>query len=306
MFNDLCIFAKKNGCRVLENEPMKKHTSFHIGGPAKLFIEPSDKESLLRVIKKAGKLAVPYAVIGNGSNLLAEDGGFDGAVIHLGERFGKIMLADEETIFCEAGANLMKVCNFALENSLTGLEFAYGIPGSAGGAVFMNAGAYGGEMKDVICKCEHITDKLHFGEYAPDALNLGYRYSVYSDNNFIITGIYLKLRKGDKSTIKSCMTELYGRRKEKQPLEYPSAGSTFKRPDGYFAGKLIQDCGLMGRRVGGAMVSEKHAGFVINYDNATCEDVLSLCNCIEKTVYEEYGVHLCKEVKLLSQVKKWN
>ncbi|MBE6818813.1 MAG: UDP-N-acetylmuramate dehydrogenase [Ruminococcaceae bacterium] len=299
MYQTICDYARSLGCNAVENEPMKQHISFKVGGNAKAFIEPNSEENLLKILQKCKESAVHYAVIGNGSNLLVRDEGFEGVVIHLGSAFGKMELVGEDTIWCEAGAGLMKVCNFALANALTGLEFAYGIPGSAGGAAFMNAGAYGGEMKDVLYKCTHIDNALQSGALEGDALALSYRYSAYCDNGAIITGLYMKLKKGEKTAIKAKMEELYGRRKDKQPLEYPSAGSTFKRPEGYFAGKLIEDAGLKGARVGGAAVSEKHAGFVVNLGGATCSDILQLCDNIHQSVMERYGVSLEREVKIL-------
>ena len=299
MYTKLCEYARSLGCKAAENEPMSKHISFKLGGAAKAFIEPNSEENLIKIIKKCVSCGVPYAVIGNGSNLLVRDEGIDGAVIHLGADFGKIELIDDTTVFCEAGASLMKVCNFALEHSLTGLEFAYGIPGSAGGAAFMNAGAYGGEMKDVLVKCTHIDRNLTPGALAGEALDLSYRHSAYENNGCVITGLLLKLQKGDAAAIKARMDDLYGRRKAKQPLEYPSAGSTFKRPEGYFAGKLIEDAGLKGAAVGGAAVSEKHAGFVINKGGATCADVLRLCEKIDSEVRAKFGVGLEREIKIL-------
>ena len=299
MYTEICDFARSLGCEAVENEPMKKHISFKLGGNARAFIEPDSEESLLKILKKCRELSLHYAVIGNGSNLLVADEGFEGVVIHLGNAFGEIRLLAEDVIYCQAGASLMKVCNFALEHSLTGLEFAYGIPGSAGGAAFMNAGAYGGEMKDVLQKCTHIGSDLQPGELSEAALELAYRHSAYCDNGAVITGLYMKLQKGEKAQIKAKMEELYGKRKAKQPLEYPSAGSTFKRPEGYFAGKLIEDAGFKGARVGGAAVSEKHAGFVVNLGGATCADVLALCDKIHKEILEKDGVSLEREVKIL-------
>jgi UDP-N-acetylmuramate dehydrogenase len=216
----------------------------------------------------------------------------------LGNKFSEVKLIDENVIFAQAGASLTKVCRFALENELSGLEFAYGIPGSCGGAAFMNAGAYGGEMRDVLYKCEHIDSNGNLGALQGDELELSYRHSAYYNNNCIVTGLYFKLDNGDKDEIKSKMTDLIGRRKEKQPIEYPSAGSTFKRPEGYFAGALIQECGLKGATVGGAQVSEKHAGFVINIGGATCNDVLELCKKVSDTVYKEKGVKLEMEIRV--------
>jgi UDP-N-acetylmuramate dehydrogenase len=237
-------------------------------------------------------------VVGNGSNLLVSDEGIDACVILLGNKFSEVKLIDKNVIFAQAGASLTKVCRFALENELSGLEFAYGIPGSCGGAAFMNAGAYGGEMRDVLYKCEHIDSNGNLGDLQGDELELSYRHSAYYNNNCIVTGLYFKLDNGDKDEIKSKMTDLIGRRKEKQPIEYPSAGSTFKRPEGYFAGALIQECGLKGATVGGAQVSEKHAGFVINIGGATCNDVLELCKKVSDTVYKEKGVKLEMEIRV--------
>lgn len=299
MYEEILEYASSLACTVRANEPMKKHISFKVGGTADVFIEPESLESLMKIMKKVKSLQLKCAVIGNGSNLLIPDEGYRGVIIHLGEKFGKIELVGDDTIFAEAGASLMKVCTFALENELSGLEFAYGIPGSAGGAAFMNAGAYGGEMKDVINKCTHIDSLLNYGELSEDELDLAYRHSAYSDNGYVITGVYIKLKKADKAEIKAKMSELYQRRKDKQPLEYPSAGSTFKRPEGMFAGKLIDECGLRGKSIGGAMVSEKHAGFVINYCNASCKDILELCEAVSTEVRKRFGVSLEKEVRVL-------
>ena len=227
-----------------------------------------------------------------GSNLLVSDEGIDACVIMLGKGFDDVRLIDETTVFAEAGAQLIKLCTFALDNGLTGLEFAYGIPGSCGGAAFMNAGAYGGEMKNVLYKCDHIDPYGEKGSLSGEELKLSYRHSAYYDNGCIVTGLYLKLQKGSKDEISAKMKELLKRRKDKQPLEYPSAGSTFKRPEGYFAGALIEECNLKGCTVGGAQVSEKHAGFVINRGGATCKDVLELCKKVSDTVLGEKGVEL--------------
>ena len=299
MYNKICEFARSLGCTALENEPMKNHITFRLGGAAKAFIEPNSEESLRAVLEKCRAWDLRVAVVGKGSNLLVRDEGFDGVVIHLGDAFGEIALVGEDTILCRAGASMMKVCRFALEHGLTGLEFAYGIPGTAGGAAYMNAGAYGGEMKDVLLACTHLDSTLTAGELCGDDLALSYRHSAYCDNGFVITSLRLRLQKGDKAAIREKMEELYGRRKEKQPLEYPSAGSTFKRPTGFFAGKLIEDAGLKGYRVGGAEVSRKHAGFVVNVDNASCNDVLTLCADVQRIVSETFGVSLEKEVKVL-------
>ena len=277
---------------------MSLHTTFKIGGNARLVVYPKNEEEISEFVKCAKAENVRLIAIGNGSNLLVDDGGIDACVLILGEPFAEIKLIDDETIYAKAGAKLITLCRFAYENSLSGLEFAYGIPGSAGGAAFMNAGAYGGEMKDVLYKCEHIDSNGNVGALEGEKLALSYRHSAYYDNGSIITGLYLKLKKGDKAEIKAKMDDLIGRRRAKQPLEFPSAGSTFKRPEGYFAGALIEQCGLKGKSIGGAQVSEKHAGFVINKGNATCSDVLNLCKACSDKVFEETGVKLEMEIRV--------
>ena len=287
------------GCEVKENVSMKDYTTFKTGGNCQLLISPNSVGALTEIVKECNKSDIPYTVLGNGSNVLVNDEGLNGIVIHIAENLSKIKLLDDTTIYCEAGVKLGTLCNFALDNSLSGLEFAFGIPGSIGGAVFMNAGAYGGEMKDVVTKVCHIDTDGNEGCLIGDNLSFGYRKSAYEENGYIITGIEISLKKGNQSDIKEKMTELLGRRKDKQPLEYPSAGSTFKRPEGYFAGALIEECGLKGKQIGGARVSEKHAGFVINYDNATSTDILELMDFITETVKREKGVTLTPEVRIL-------
>ncbi|MDE7124643.1 MAG: UDP-N-acetylmuramate dehydrogenase [Eubacterium sp.] len=277
---------------------MKNHTTFKVGGNAAFMVFPASENEAAEIIKFCSQQGIRLIAIGNGSNLLVSDNGIDACVMCFGNDFSEIRLIDDETIFAQSGASLMKLCRFALEHSLSGLEFAYGIPGSCGGAAFMNAGAYGGEMKDVLCKCSHIDKNGNIGTLEGDEMKLSYRHSVYYDNGCIITGIYLKLKKGSKEDIKAKMDDFLQRRKDKQPLEYPSAGSTFKRPEGYFAGALIEECGLKGKSVGGAQVSEKHAGFVINKGNATCSDILQLCNICSETVMKEKGVKLEMEIRV--------
>ncbi len=282
----------------MQNEPMAKHTTFKIGGNASLVVYPESETQISEIVKAAKQTGIRLITIGNGSNLLVDDDGIDACVMILDEHFSDIKLIDEETIYASAGAMLIKVCRFAYENGLSGLEFAYGIPGTCGGGAFMNAGAYGGEMKDVLVKCSHIDKDGNIGCLENDDLKLSYRHSAYYDNDCIITGLYLKLKKGDKAEIKEKMDDLISRRRNKQPLEFPSAGSTFKRPEGYFAGALIEDCGLRGRSVGGAQVSEKHCGFVINKGGATCRDVLELCKICSDTVYDKKGVKLEMEIRV--------
>lgn len=296
--NRIIDLAKELGCSYAENEPMASHTSFKIGGPARLVVYPKSKEDIAEFVKLCNELKIRYMAVGNGSNLLVSDDGIDACIIMIGADYSEVKLVDDTTIYADSGASLMKVCRFALEHSLTGLEFAYGIPGSCGGAAFMNAGAYGGEMKDVLYKCEHIDQNGDLGELVGDELDLSYRHSAYYSNDCVITGLYMKLQKGDATAIKEKMNDLLGRRKDKQPLEYPSAGSTFKRPEGYFAGALIEECGLKGKSVGGAQVSTKHAGFVINTGGATCKDVMDLCKFVSDTIYNEKGVKLEMEIRV--------
>ncbi len=289
---------KDIGCEVRADEPMKQHTSFRIGGAADWFVTVHDERQLRDVLALARRENIPVFVLGNGSNLLVSDKGIRGIVLRLGGAFCDIGLNSDGTIHCGAGAQLSRLCAFALERSLTGLEFAWGIPGSCGGAALMDAGAYGGEMKDVIVSCEHICLATgESGRFAGDELDFAYRHSVYSGGGYVITALNLRLEKGDKEVIRARMDELMGRRKDKQPLEYPSAGSIFKRPEGYFAGGLIEQCGLKGAQTGGAQVSPKHAGFIVNVGGATCEDVLTLIGSIQRKVKEETGVDLECEVR---------
>lgn len=295
---ELIELLNKLKCDYAENEPMNRHTTFRIGGNARLVVYPESEEQISQIVKCCRAYDIRLITIGNGSNLLVADEGIDACVMILDDHFAQIRMLDDETIFVTAGTMLIKVCRFALEHSLTGLEFAYGIPGSCGGGAFMNAGAYGGEMKDVLYKCTHIDSEGNQGSLEGDALKLSYRHSAYYDNGCIITGLYLKLKKGDKTEIKAKMDDLLSRRRDKQPVEFPSAGSTFKRPEGNFAGALIQQCNLKGKSVGGAQISEKHAGFVINKGGATCADVLSLCSLCSDTVYKETGVRLEMEIRV--------
>lgn len=301
MYETVAALAKKLGSDVEYNAPMCKYTSFKAGGAASLLITPNSIPSLQEIIAACKKNNTEYYILGNGSNVLVRDGGIDGAVIRLGSDISKITLLDENTIFAEAGASLKSICMFALEHSLTGLEFAYGIPGTLGGAVYMNAGAYGGEMKDVLYSVSHIDSDGEIGELTKEELNLSYRRSAYTDNGFVITSAILKLKKGNYDDIKAKMNELLGKRKEKQPIEFPSAGSTFKRPEGYFAGALIEDCNLKGKSIGGAQVSEKHAGFIINKNKATAADILDLIQFVQDKVYEKHGVQLETEVKIIGK-----
>lgn len=278
------------------NEPLSRHTSFKIGGEAKIYIEPENEDHLIFTLKLLDKFNIDYMIIGHGSNLLFSDDGFNGAVIHLSGDFKEIKIENDE-IYCGAASSLIKICEEARKNSLTGLEFAYGIPGSAGGAAYMNAGAYGGEMKDVIVSCEYLDEEYNKKIIYSDALDFSYRHSFFSNRSCIILRVNLKLKKGEKQEISALMEDIMGRRKAKQPLEYPSAGSVFKRPEGYFAGALVEELGFKGYSVGGAQVSEKHAGFIINKGGATANDVLTLIKEIQDKVKKEKGVELECEIK---------
>ena len=297
--NNFIEFADEHGIKFLEHEDLSKHTSFKIGGPAEFFVKPKNKEQVSAVVDYCEKNSVPLLPLGKGSNVLVSDNGINGVVMYFGSDFGKIELIDENTIYCEAGAGLAALCNFALENELTGLEFAYGIPGSVGGAVFMNAGAYGGEIKDVIVYADHVDKNGKAGKFTGEELEMSYRHSVYSGKEYFITGAAFKLKKGEKAEIKAKMDDLIGRRFDKQPMDKPSAGSTFKRPEGAFASALIDQCGLKGYRVGGAEVSTKHAGFVVNIGGATCEDVLRLIKDVQEKVKNDTGFFLEPEVEIL-------
>lgn len=301
MYETLTALAKKLGAEVEENAPMSKYTSFKAGGTAALLITPVSVSSLREIILFCKENEIPYFILGNGSNVLVRDEGFDGAVIHLGAALSKITLKDENTIVVEAGASLKSICMFALEHSLAGLEFAYGIPGTLGGAVYMNAGAYGGEMKDVLKSVSHIDRDGELGLSEKENLDLSYRHSAYSDNGFTVTSAEIELQKGNYDEIKAKMNELMSKRRSKQPIEYPSAGSTFKRPEGYFAGSLIEECGLKGKCIGGAEVSTKHAGFIINKNKATATDILDLIKFVQDTVFEKHGVQLEPEVKIIGK-----
>lgn len=290
----LADFLESENIEYRQNEPMRAHTTFKIGGEADIFIIPASPAALISAVKKCTGLEIPYFILGNGSNLLVSDGGIEGAVISLAGING--ISAKGEKITCGAGAMLSSVCLKALSLSLTGLEFAYGIPGTAGGALYMNSGAYGGQMADVIESAECLTASGEIKTLKKEDMRLGYRSSVFKKGGLIIISLTLALKKGDKAEIKAEMDELLNRRKQKQPLEYPSAGSTFKRPEGYFAGALIEKNGLKGLTVGGAQVSEKHAGFVINRGGATAADVKALIGKIQKKVFENDGVMLEPEV----------
>ncbi len=286
--------------RIKKDEPMKKHVTFRVGGNADYFVTVKNADEIAAVINLCKEEKVPYFIMGNGSNLLVGDKGIRGVVIQIAKDMNEIEVAGE-TITAMAGALLSKIAGAALNAGLTGLEFASGIPGTLGGAVVMNAGAYGGEMKDVLDMVRVLTPEGEILELGKDALKLGYRTSVVAEKNYIVLDARIVLKKGDKEKIREYMEDLKGRRTSKQPLEYPSAGSTFKRPEGYFAGKLIDDAGLRGFSLGGAQVSEKHCGFVINKDNATALEIIKLIEEVQKRVKENSGVALETEVKKVGE-----
>jgi UDP-N-acetylmuramate dehydrogenase len=302
-YDRLTRFCRDNTITCLRDVSLKEKCSFRIGGLADLFLEPDSEEQIAALLPLLREEGIPWLVLGKGSNVLFSDRGYRGAVIHLGENFAAMEQVSETTITCQSGASLTALCRFAFERGLQGLEFAYGIPGSVGGAVFMNAGAYGGEMKDVLIAARHIAPDGQAGAFAGEALAFSYRRSVYTDTDYAITGATVQLQPGDKDEIRARMEDYLSRRRQKQPLELPSAGSTFKRPAGDYASALIDRCGLKGRAVGGAMVSEKHAGFVVNRGGATCADVLGLIEVIRREVMAQTGIALEPEVKIVEEKK---
>ncbi|HIV53877.1 MAG TPA: UDP-N-acetylmuramate dehydrogenase [Candidatus Mediterraneibacter norwichensis] len=298
ILKDLChITGEEN---VLTDELMSRHTTFRIGGPADFFVTPEKKEQIGQIIELCRGRNIPYYIVGNGSNLLVGDRGYRGVIIQVFKKMNQIR-AEGEKIYAQAGALLSKVAAAALEASLTGLEFASGIPGTLGGALRMNAGAYGGEMKQVTESAQVLTPDGEILVIPVDELGMSYRTSVISRNDYVVLEAVLKLHRGSQEEIRACMEELKEKRVSKQPLEYGSAGSTFKRPEGYFAGKLIEDAGLRGFRVGDAQVSEKHCGFVINRGAATAAEVAQLMDQVRMRVKEKFGVDLEPEVKRIGE-----
>lgn len=283
---------------ILIDEPMSRHTTFRVGGPADFFVTPKAKEEVRDVIRICKEAGMPYYIIGNGSNLLVSDAGYRGVIVQIYKEMNEVKV-EGDLVKAQAGALLSGIAAKALAAELTGFEFASGIPGTIGGACVMNAGAYGGEMKDVLEFVTVLTGEGKIIELGRNELELGYRTSVIAKKGYIVLGAVLKLERGDGEKIKTYMDELKEKRVTKQPLEYPSAGSTFKRPEGYFAGKLIEDAGLRGFQVGGAQVSEKHCGFVINRDHATAADIMELMRQVQIRVKENSGVDLEPEVKRL-------
>ena len=294
--NQLVKILTEIGCRVLEREPMAAHTTFRIGGEADLFVTASTAEQVAAVRQLCHTQNVPLLIIGNGSNLLVRDSGVRGVVLRLSSNDITI---NGTAVTVSAGVQLAKLCTAVCEAGLSGLEFAFGIPGTVGGGVYMNAGAYGGQLSDVIRSVTAISPCGELEEFSAEQLALGYRHSVFMENGYTVVSVTIELVQGDAAKIRESMNEFMARRRDKQPLEYPSGGSFFKRPEGHFAGALIEQCGLKGFTIGGAQVSEKHAGFVINCGGATCADVMALCAAVQEKVLERFGVMLEREVQLV-------
>lgn len=290
---------KINNLIVRQNVPLKKYTTFKVGGPALFFLIPETKKALLQLIKTIKNIKLPHFVLGKGSNVIVSDKGFKGIIIYTGH-LDKITV-QSNNIIAQSGATLKNVAETAQQNSLTGIEFASGIPGSLGGAIFMNAGAYGGEMSDIIKEVSAFKKNGHKIILKKEDLNFSYRNSIFQSKEYIITTATLGLKKGNKDKIKEKMQKLNQKRKNKQPIEYPSAGSSFKRPKGYYTGPLIEKANLKGHQIGGAQVSEKHAGFIVNKGNATAKDIVNLIRKIQKEVYKTSGVKLKPEPKFLGK-----
>ena len=296
MYNEILRIVKSED-KILKNESLKNHSTFKIGGEAKYIVMPSCVDEIKELISYLKNKNIKFYVIGNGSNLLFDDDGFDGVIVKIAKNFSDVKIEDN-VIYAQSGATLARIANLALENSLTGFEFAAGIPGTVGGAIKMNAGAYGGEMKDVVVCTTYLDKNNEIKERINGEQGFVYRNSAFSDDEIILSS-KIVFKRGIYDEIKLTMSDLNKRRREKQPLEYPSAGSTFKRPEGYFAAKLIDDASLRGVSIGDAQVSEKHTGFVVNKGNATKKDVVELMEHIKNTVKEKFGVELEAEVKII-------
>lgn len=287
--------------QILQQERLDKHTTFRMGGPADYFLQPRS-EQIVDVITLCNQEKLPFYILGNGSNILASDDGYKGVIVQIGSALSTITFEEKKEgtlVTAQAGVLLSKLAHTAAENSLTGMEFSAGIPGTLGGAVAMNAGAYGGEIKDHICDAKVLTRGGELLTLSREQLQLGYRSSIVQKENYIVIEATFLLQTGEKKDILDVMADLQKKRKEKQPLEYPSAGSTFKRPEGHFAGKLIEDAGLRGYRVGDVMVSEKHCGFVVNVGKGTAKDTQKLMKDVERIVKDRFGVQLEPEVRFL-------
>ena len=294
-YGGLFEYCSKIGCSYSTNVDMKSYTSFHIGGAADVMVFPENAIMLSNVIRYITDNGLRYLVIGKGSNMLISDDGYRGVVINTSS-LDSIGLFDETTIYCQSGISLAKLCRFALDNSLTGLEFAYGIPGTVGGAMVMNAGAYDGEMSMVVEKVQLMDKEGKSFSLSCEEMEFGYRDSILKRKDYFVLETTFLLKAGNKEDIKAKMDDFLERRRSKQPLEHPSAGSTFKRPEGYFAGKLIMDAGLSGKRIGGVCVSPKHCGFIVNDCGGTAKDISDLIKLVKKEVQDKYGVSLEPEV----------
>lgn len=281
------------------DEPMKNHTSFCVGGPAKLLIKPRDEEALVEILKSIRKNNYKYYILGNCTNIIVRDKGFDGIIIKLKNKLNDVKKVSDKEIYAGTGASMKKISEFAMENSLTGLEFAHGIPGSLGGAIVMNAGAYDGEIKNVVKSVKLLDEDLNVIEVPGEEMNFSYRHSLVQERDLIVLGATFSLEDGDKNEIREKYEDFDQRRADKQPLDMPSAGSTFKRPTGYFAGKLIDDSGLRGFTHKGAGISEKHCGFVVNKNKASAQDVLETIEIVQKVVHDKFDVTLEREVKII-------
>ncbi len=299
-WHELAAICRTCDCSVQYDEPLRNHTTFRIGGNCAVFVNINAVQTLQQVLKLCRERQYPYAVLGNGSNVLAADTGFPGVILHLGNNFSKVKV-DGTKLHCQSGATLGRIGKIALEESLSGMECLAGIPGTVGGALYMNAGAYGVEIADIIVSATCVRSDGTVYEIARKDMELGYRKSIFLGNDDVIAEVTLELRNGKYAEIKAEMNTLLGRRRAKQPLELPSAGSTFKRPMGNYASFLIDQCGLKGASVGDAQVSRKHAGFVVNTGKATCRDVLELCNYVKQTVYEKTGYALELEPVILGK-----
>lgn len=297
-YSQLIAACRNDGILCEENAALAPYTSMKIGGACDLLVKTADEKQLLTVLRLCRSENIPHFILGRGSNLLVSSAGWRGAVILLSGEKPEVE-ARGNSLTAWAGVPLYALCSAALEHSLTGLEFAYGIPGSLGGALYMNAGAYGGEMKDVVTSCRYVGGDGEIHEMSAAEMQLTYRHSVFSGSSMVITSVTMELVPGDKAEIKSRMEELMQRRRDKQPLNFPSCGSTFKRQEGYFAAALIEECGLKGFTIGGAQVSEKHSGFVINRGHATFEDVMAVVNEVKRVVLEKKGVELECEMLIL-------
>lgn len=298
IYNSLLNILNKED--ILIDEPMSKHISFRVGGPADILVKPSSEEQIKEILTFAKKENIPYLIIGNGSNLLVRDGGIRGIVIKIAENFNDFSI-EGTTVTAQSGAMLSFMGKAIMRNNLTGFEFAAGIPGTLGGAIAMNAGAYGGEMKDIVKSVRLIDSQGNIVELSNEEMQFAYRKSILSKEEYIVLSAVMELKEGNYEEIRDIMKDLTNKRVTKQPLNLPSAGSTFKRPEGYFAAKLIEDCGLKGLTLRGAQVSDKHCGFVVNLGGAQAKDILDLIYVVKSTVYSKFGVMLEEEVKILGE-----